>query len=153
MGAAKRPRDECDRAISNRGRTLGGGGGGVDPAAGLRAGMERLGRGVDGMKLLGIGGVIRRRILVNYRVAPELIQPLLPPKFRPKLHAGSAIAGICLIRLEQLRPRGMPGFLGTSSENAAHRVAVVWEDERGQRQEGVYIPRRDTDSRLNQIAG
>jgi hypothetical protein len=81
------------------------------------------------MKLPNIGGIIRRRILVNYRVAPELIQPLLPPKFRPKLHADFAIAGICLIRLEQVRPRGIPNFLGTSSENAAHRIAVVWDDE------------------------
>jgi hypothetical protein len=105
------------------------------------------------MKLPGINGVIRRRILVNYRVVPELIQPLLPPKFRPKLHGDFAIAGICLIRLEQMRPKGVPAFLGASSENAAHRIAVVWEDERGQTREGVYIPRRDTNSRLNQIAG
>jgi Uncharacterized conserved protein (COG2071) len=99
------------------------------------------------MKLPRIGGVIRRRILVNYRIAPDLIQPLLPPRFRPKLHGGFAIAGICLIRLEDVRP------VGISSENAAHCVAVVWENERGQTQEGVYIPRRDTNSQLNQMLG
>ncbi|MDB6023631.1 MAG: hypothetical protein JWQ04_3488 [Pedosphaera sp.] len=105
------------------------------------------------MKLSNISGIIRRRILVNYRVVPEVIQPLLPPKFRPKLHGDFAIAGICLIRLEQVRPKGIPGFLGTSSENAAHRIAVVWNDEQGKPQEGVFVPRRDTDSRLNQMAG
>ena len=105
------------------------------------------------MRLPQIQGVIRRRILVNFRVEPEIIQPQLPPKFRPKLHAGSAIAGICLIRLEQIRPRGFPGFLGVSSENAAHRIAVLWEDESGQTQEGVFIPRRDTNSKLNHFAG
>ncbi|HZV33702.1 MAG TPA: DUF2071 domain-containing protein, partial [Verrucomicrobiae bacterium] len=99
------------------------------------------------------GGIIRRRILVNYRVQRDAIQPFLPPKFRPKLHEGSAIAGICLIRLEQLRPKGIPNFLGMSSENAAHRIAVLWDDENGKPQEGVYIPRRDTDSRFNVTVG
>ena len=105
------------------------------------------------LKLPVINGLIRRRLLVNYRVAPKVIQPLLPEKFRPKVHEGFAIAGICLIRLEQIRVKGLPAFTGISSENAAHRIAVTWEDEGGKTQEGVYIPRRDTDSMLNQLAG
>jgi hypothetical protein len=105
------------------------------------------------MKVSNITGVIRRRILVNYRLMPEVIQPLLPAKFRPKLHRGFAIGGIYLIRLEQVRPKGVPSFLGASSENAAHRIAVVWGDETGKEQEGVYVTRRDTNSRLNLMAG
>src|SRR5438477_650084 len=105
------------------------------------------------MRLPQIQGLIRRRILVNFRVEPEVIQRQLPPNFRPKLHAGSAIAGICLIRLEQIRPRHFPSFLGLSSENAAHRIAVLWENKTGQTEEGVFIPRRDTNSRLNHFAG
>jgi len=97
--------------------------------------------------------MIRRRILVNFRVDPEVMQRQLPGRFRPKLHAGAAIAGICLIRLEQIRPAHLPGFMGLSSENAAHRIAVLWEDEQGGAREGVFIPRRDTDSVLNQLAG
>jgi len=46
----------------------------------------------------------------------------------------------------------MPGFVGISSENAAHRIAVEW-DEDGQTREGVFIPRRDTDSAVNSFAG
>jgi hypothetical protein len=97
-------------------------------------------------------GVIDRRILVNYRVDPDVLAALLPAPFRPKLVQGSGIAGICLIRLAHLRPRGLPAFLGLSSENAAHRIAVEWE-EQGQLREGVYIPRRDTASRLNTWLG
>lgn len=81
-----------------------------------------------------------------------MIRRHLPPPFRPKLHDGHAIAGICLIRLEDIRPRRVPRILGLSSENAAHRIAVVWED-RGETLEGVYIPRRDTGSRINHLAG
>jgi hypothetical protein len=105
------------------------------------------------MRLPVIEGLIRRRILVNFRVDPELMQRALPAPFRPKLHAGYAIAGICLIRLEQIRPKGLPAFIGVASENAAHRIAVLWDDPSGEVREGVYIPRRDTNSLLNHLAG
>jgi uncharacterized protein DUF2071 len=104
------------------------------------------------MGLPVIQGVIRRRILVNFRVDPRVMQVQLPPRFRPKLHEGNAIAGICLIRLEAVRPRLVPEFLGLSSENAAHRIAVRWQAE-GAEKEGVFIPRRDTGSVMNQLAG
>jgi hypothetical protein len=97
-------------------------------------------------------GTIDRRLLINYRVDPDALQRLLPAPFRPKLIHGMGIAGICLIRLKQLRPRAVPAQLGFSSENAAHRIAVEW-DENGTCREGVYIPRRDSSSRFNILAG
>jgi len=105
------------------------------------------------MRLPTIQGIIKRRILVNYRAEPNVIQKILPSRFRPKLHNGKAIAGICLIRLEHIRPKFMPEFVGIASENAAHRIAVVWEDENNETQEGVFIPRRDTDSFINTAVG
>ncbi|MHA3773070.1 DUF2071 domain-containing protein [Verrucomicrobiota bacterium sgz303538] len=105
------------------------------------------------MRLPAIQGLIKRRMLVNYRVDPAVMRAILPPPFEPKLHQGNAIAGLCLIRLEQMRPAGFPSFFGISSENAAHRVAVTWKDTSGAQQEGVFIPRRDTGSLLNCLAG
>ncbi|MDQ2746602.1 MAG: DUF2071 domain-containing protein [Acidobacteriota bacterium] len=104
------------------------------------------------MKLPTLQGIIKRRILVNYRAEPETIQKILPPQFRPKTFNGKAIAGICLIRLERIRPQFAPEFVGISSENAAHRIAVEWE-ENGEKREGVFIPRRDTDSLINHFGG
>jgi uncharacterized protein YqjF (DUF2071 family) len=104
------------------------------------------------MNLPVLSGVIRRRILVNYQANPEVVQKLLPNGLRPKLHKARTIVGICLIRLEQVRPKGMPQFIGLSSENAAHRIAVEWDTETGIK-EAVYIPRRDTNSWLNQNLG
>lgn len=97
-------------------------------------------------------GTIDRRLLVNYRVDPAYLQRLLPAPFRPKLIHGMGIAGICLIRLKQLRPRAVPTLLGFSSENAAHRIAVEWE-EHGTYREGVYIPRRDSSSQFVTLVG
>lgn len=100
-----------------------------------------------------IQGLIRRRILVNFRADANVVRRLLPTKFEPKLYKGESVVGICLIRLEQIRPRHTPSFIGISSENAAHRIAVTWTDHEGLPREGVFIPRRDTNSNLNHLAG
>jgi Uncharacterized conserved protein (COG2071) len=104
------------------------------------------------MKIPTIKGIIERRILINYTVEPDIIAKLIPNPFRPKVYKGKAIVGICLIRLKEIRPKGLPSFVGISSENGAHRIAVEW-DENGIINEGVYIPRRDTSSLLNHLAG
>jgi len=99
-----------------------------------------------------IRGIIDRRILVNFRVAPDVLARLVPPPFRPKLVNDMGMAGVCLIRLQHIRPSALPSLIGLSSENAAHRIAVEWE-ERGKVREGVYIPRRDSSSRLSTVLG
>jgi hypothetical protein len=104
------------------------------------------------MQLPVIRGTIERRILANYRVDPQVLAKLLPAPFRPKLIHGYGMAGICLIRLRGIAPRWWPRWLGISSENAAHRVAVEWDDH-GTPREGVYIRRRDSNSWLNSAAG
>src|SRR5215469_4643608 len=97
-------------------------------------------------------GMIDRRILVNFRVRPDVARKLLPPYFQPKLIKGWAMAGVCLIRLKDMRPHGFPLPYGITSENAAHRIAVQWS-ENGQLREGVFIPRRDTSSAFQALAG
>lgn len=104
------------------------------------------------MALPILRGTIARRILVNFRADPQAVQGLLPAGLRPKLHQGHAMAGVCLIRLEKLRPRFVSPPLGLASENAAHRFSVEW-DEGGAVREGVFIRRRDTSSLLSTLAG
>ncbi|MEV7281501.1 DUF2071 domain-containing protein [Streptomyces sp. NPDC093111] len=99
-----------------------------------------------------LASVIERRLLVNYRVDPEAVVPLLPAPLRPQLVRGHAVAGICLLRLGSVRPAWAPAVLGLRSENAAHRVAVEWDGPDGV-ETGVYIPRRDTGSLVNRWAG
>ena len=99
-----------------------------------------------------IHGIIDRRVLLNYRIEPDVLKRVLPPPFQPKLYRGKGIGGVCLIRFKQLRPRMVPGWRGIGSENAAHRIAVEWEQD-GELREGVFIPRRDTNSWFNQTLG
>ena len=104
------------------------------------------------MRIPVIQGIIDRRILVNFRVDPDAMARALPPPFRPKTVRGYSIAGICLIRLKNICPKFLSLPYGLRSENAAHRIAVEWDSD-GETHEGVYIPRRDTDSWLNTFAG
>lgn len=104
------------------------------------------------MRIPIIRGLIDRRVLVNYRIDPEILARACPAPFRPQVVNGFGVAGICLIRLKHIRPRLLPAFVGIASENAAHRIAVEWEKD-GVTHSGVYIPRRDTSSLLNALVG
>ena len=97
-------------------------------------------------------GTIERRLLVNYRIEPELVARLLPWPFRPQLVSGRAVGGVCFIRLGGLRAGRLPRVPRLVCENAAHRFAVEWDDAHGT-QAGVYVPRRDTNSRITAAAG
>jgi hypothetical protein len=95
--------------------------------------------------LTKVEGMIARRILVNYWLDPAVARRLVPEPLEPTLVNGFAVAGICLVRLEQMRPHGLPASLGITSENMAHRIAVRYPSG-GAMKDGVYILRRDTDS-------
>jgi hypothetical protein len=99
-----------------------------------------------------IRGVIARRILLNFRADAEVVQRLLPSPLQVDRHKGHAIVGICLIRLEHLRPQGVPGAFGFSSENMAHRVAIRYPGTDGVRA-GVFVWRRGTDQKLVELLG
>ena len=99
-----------------------------------------------------IESTIERRLLVNYRIEPEVVARQLPEPFRPLVVSGWAIGGVCFIRLGRIRPARVPAAFGMTTENAAHRFAVEWEDDDG-RYLGVYVPRRDTNSRITSRVG
>jgi hypothetical protein len=101
---------------------------------------------------LQLDAVIERRLLLNYRADPDLVAKLLPAPFRPHLVQGYAVVGICLLRLGRARLAGTPFGVGFGSENAAHRFVVEWDGPDGICT-GLYIPRRDTASRVNVAVG
>jgi hypothetical protein len=98
-----------------------------------------------------IRGTIARRMLLNFRADADIVRRLLPAPLEVDMHRGHAIVGVCLIRLENLRPRSIP-VLGLSSENIAHRVAIRYPSQDGMRPE-VFIWRRETDQRMIELLG
>jgi hypothetical protein len=84
---------------------------------------------------------LRRRLLISYRVDPAVAASLLPAGFRPQIVDGSAVAGVCVLGLESIRPSWVRRRWGLRSENAAHRVAVEWDGVDGV-EKGVFIVER-----------
>ena len=95
---------------------------------------------------------VRRRLLISYRVTPEVAQSLVPDQFRPQIIDGSAVAGVCMIGLQSVRPGWLRPRIGFRTENVAHRIAVEW-DENGETRAGVYIVERHSSSLLPVLAG
>lgn len=102
------------------------------------------------MELPILSGIIDRRILINYRVKPDVVKSLLPSHLEPLVVNGYASGGICLLRLKNIGLKYSPSFLRITSENAAHRFLVKYRNG-SKEAKGVYIPRRDTDSTLNVV--
>jgi len=90
---------------------------------------------------------VHTRILLNFRMDPAVIRPFIPPGLEPVLVNGAAVAGVCFIRQQRIRPAGLPSFTGVALEAAAHRVAVTRDGERA-----VLVLRRDAPGLLPKIA-
>ncbi|MET4782481.1 DUF2071 domain-containing protein [Glaciihabitans sp. UYNi722] len=104
------------------------------------------------MRIPALAANIERRLLINFRLDPDVAQSLLPDTLRPQIVDGSAVAGVCLLRLGALRPTWFRPQIGWGAENAAHRIAVEWDDEAGTHH-GVYIPERHSASWLPVAVG
>jgi hypothetical protein len=95
---------------------------------------------------------VRRRLLISYRVDPAIAQSLIPEQFRPQIVDGSAVAGVCMIGLQSVRPGWLRPRVGIRTENVAHRISVEW-DENGKTRSGVYIVERHSSALLPVLAG
>lgn len=95
---------------------------------------------------------LRRRLLLTYRVDAGVAAALVPAPFRPQLVDGSAVAGICLIGFQAMRPGWFAPRVGLRSENVAHRIAVEW-DERDGIHTGVYIFGRHSSTLFPVVGG
>jgi hypothetical protein len=103
------------------------------------------------MPWTAITGLMKRRLLVNWRVPLPIARQVLPRGVRPATVNGFAVAGLCFVRLEKIRPVGLPAWTGLDSENLAVRMAVEWDGPAGDLRKTVLIFHRQTASRVNSI--
>jgi Uncharacterized conserved protein (COG2071) len=97
-------------------------------------------------------GRIERRLLINFRADPTVVESILPAPFSPQVVDGASIVGICIIRLAGARAAGLPARIGITAEHVAHRIAVNLPEGHGS-SSGVFVPRRDTSSPLVSVVG
>jgi hypothetical protein len=99
-----------------------------------------------------VQGVIGLRAVVVYRLDPSVVLDLMPAPFEAKVLNGFAVGAISLSRLTEVRPQGLPAWLGASGEHATHCFAAKWADER-RPAVGLFVQRRHTSSRLTAVIG
>ncbi|MEM9023245.1 MAG: hypothetical protein AAGB22_05870 [Bacteroidota bacterium] len=104
------------------------------------------------LKFNGINGWIDTKVLVTFRVAPEVLAPAIPAPLELLTVNGHALASVCFVRLVRPRIDGWEAVWGPPSLNSAQRIAVQWP-RGGAPQPGVFIHRRETASLLNAVIG
>ena len=82
------------------------------------------------MRIPALRGIIDRRVLVNYRVNPDVLQAVLPPPFHPKLVRGF---GPQLTRSAHciFHPgvgRAVAEFLRHETEAVRAGLSALWRD-------------------------
>ena len=136
---------------------------------------------MHGVRGPAIRAVMEHRLLISYRIEPDVLRAVLPVWFRPALAGGYGVGSICLIGLTGIRPGlagvrpspsgvrpspsgvrpgragvrpgGLfPAAFGLRAQNVAHRIAVVLDTADGPA-DSVYIPVRYTSSRLAACTG
>jgi hypothetical protein len=114
---------------------------------------------MHGVRGPAIRAVMERRLLISYRIEPDVLRAVLPVWFRPALAHGYGVGSICLLGLAGIRPGGLspapfglPAAFGLRAQNVAHRIAVVLDTADGP-VDSVYVPGRYTSSRLAAFTG
>lgn len=92
-------------------------------------------------------GVIDRKVIVQYRVDPDVLALQLPEPYRPRLIRGVGVAGVCVFRVRGFHHRLLPTILQNVSENIVYRVGVEWTEDQ-KLCAGVYTLRQETSSLL-----
>jgi hypothetical protein len=86
-------------------------------------------------------GRIDRCWLFTFQAPEAEARALLPRPLVPVTREGFAFWNVVVCRVEAMRPRGVPGFLGMSYWHVAYRLYARFGAE-----EGLYFVRSDCDS-------
>jgi hypothetical protein len=98
-------------------------------------------------------GDVRERFLLTYRVDPRAVRALAPGPFEPVVRDGVAFAGVCLVEMRGMRPRGLPARLGFADHEAVYRLIVEYESPTLGRLRGIVAPRSDAAHPLIVVGG
>lgn len=98
---------------------------------------------MQGSSLPAVRADMRERFVINVRVPPEAMAELLPPRLRPQVVNGWAIATFCVLDLRNITIAPLPTVAGWASHSCAERWGVLDEDG-----PAVSVVERLTSSRL-----
>ena len=102
---------------------------------------------------LTMAGRLQRCWLFTFQCAPETASSFLPAPLQPVTYAGYAFWNVVVTRIESMRPAPLPARLGISYWHAAYRLYAHFRTATGERIEGLYFIRSESDSALIRLAG
>lgn len=101
-----------------------------------------------------VAAQLSRTTVLTYAVPKAELQPLIPECLTlDTLDDTWAFVAVALVQTRQLRPQGLPAWLGNSFFLIGYRVFVRYTTAAGKRLRGLYILRSETDKRKMQWLG
>lgn len=95
-----------------------------------------------------------RTVVLTFAVPQGEAATLLPPPLQiDSFDEAHAFLAVALVETRQLRPAGMPSWLGNDFILIGYRLLTRYVDRRGKRLRGLYILRSVTNRRRMQLLG
>lgn len=102
----------------------------------------------------GVEAVLNRTTVLTFAVPAAELQRLLPPCFTPDtLDDTWGFVAVAMVQTSELRPQGLPAWLGHSFFLIGYRIFVRYTTPAGKRLRGLYILQSETDKRKMQWLG
>lgn len=96
---------------------------------------------------------LRHSLVLAWALPHELLTPLLPPGLRVDRYRDWGFVAIAMVQVSQLRPAGLPPWLGDDPFLTGYRIFVIHRGPDGRHRRGLYILRSDTDRRALAVGG
>ncbi len=100
-----------------------------------------------------IEAFFRYSLVLTYAFPEAVLKPLLPSGLMLDTYEGDGFLAIALVQTEQLRPAGLPAFLGRNFFLSGYRIFCRFQRTDGKVLRGLRILRSDTDSGLMAFVG
>jgi hypothetical protein len=88
-----------------------------------------------------------RVVAVSFALPEAVLRPLVPDALEIDTYEGLGFVTVAMVWTKQLRPAGLPAFLGQDFFLAGYRVFTRLRDDSGRRLRGLKIVRSETDKR------
>ncbi|RTQ48837.1 hypothetical protein EJV47_14660 [Hymenobacter gummosus] len=96
---------------------------------------------------------LARTTVLTYAAPAAALQPLLPECLTLDTLGEWGFVAVAMVQTRQLRPRGLPAWLGQNFFLIGYRLLVRYRSAAGKRLRGLYILRSETDQRRMTLLG
>ena len=102
----------------------------------------------------GVEAFFESSLVLTYALPKERVEALIPECLTLDTFGEQwAFLAVALVQTRNLRPQGLPGWMGHNFGLAGYRLFVQYTSERGKRLRGLFILKSQTDKRKMELLG